>query len=267
MYRMRRSTPTSMAREPGRSSRTYSTTPANTHPRSDESSSASSATATGWSSLSRTTAWASQAIVCCSFSTCLPVKTAIWCRRRAVWASVCRSCERSPSFMAETYVSRAAALGSAASLPFAYPSHTHVRYESASVCYASTRRKMRSSGSRPPEPRIDTRANGINNRGQIVGEFEDAPFEVHGFLLSRDRFLTLNVPNASKTSPRAINDFDQVVGVFTSASGEQGFLWREGHFTTISIPDSVTTDVLGSNDHGQIVGIFVDDLPAFYGPF
>ena len=126
---------------------------------------------------------------------------------------------------------------------------------------------MRSSGSRPPEPRIDTRANGINNRGQIVGEFEDAPFEVHGFLLSRDRFLTLNVPNASKTSPRAINDFDQVVGVFTSASGEQGFLWQEGHFTTISIPDSVTTDVLGSNDHGQIVGIFVDDLPAFYGPF
>jgi hypothetical protein len=105
---------------------------------------------------------------------------------------------------------------------------------------------------------ISTRAHGINDRGQIVGDFEDAPFHESGFLLSQGEFLTIHVPGSSRTEAFAINDSGQVVGKFLGARGEQGFLWRAGQFSTISIPESVTTNVFGINDRGQIVGIYVD---------
>jgi probable HAF family extracellular repeat protein len=105
---------------------------------------------------------------------------------------------------------------------------------------------------------IATRAHGINDRGQIVGDFEDAPSHERGFLLWRGEFLTIEVPGSSRTEAFAINNSGQVVGKFVGAGGEQGFLWRGGQFTTISIPESVTTNVFGINDRGQIVGVYVD---------
>jgi probable HAF family extracellular repeat protein len=67
---------------------------------------------------------------------------------------------------------------------------------------------------------------GINNNGEIVGDFDDAT-GTHGFLLSGGMFTILDAPDARATFAVGINDFDQIVGVFDPAapnSQRLGFL-------------------------------------------
>src|SRR5258708_30575792 len=64
----------------------------------------------------------------------------------------------------------------------------------------------------------NTNATGINNRGQIVGFYNDASGD-HGFVLSSDRrtFTTIDNPaEIGVTSLQGINDDGYVIGLFTS---------------------------------------------------
>jgi len=68
-------------------------------------------------------------------------------------------------------------------------------------------------------------AFGINNRGQIVGQFGDATRRAHGFLTSDGTtFTTLDVPGAGGTNAFGINVAGQIVGLFVDATGLHGFL-------------------------------------------
>ena len=56
-----------------------------------------------------------------------------------------------------------------------------------------------------------TRAHGINDSGQIVGEYQDtATFATHGYLLSGGNLSTFDVPGASNTSASGISDSGQI---------------------------------------------------------
>src|SRR5271170_1610406 len=67
---------------------------------------------------------------------------------------------------------------------------------------------------------------GINNLGQIVGDFFD------GFLETDGRFTTINAPGvASGTELYGINDLGQIVGY-----GSHAFLDSRGKFTDIEVP-------------------------------
>lgn len=105
-----------------------------------------------------------------------------------------------------------------------------------------------------------TFATGINDGGQIVGIFQDALGNDHGFLDSGGSFTTIDVPGAipGTTFVSGINDSGQIVGSFTSAPGalSHGFLYSGGSFSTIDVPGAIpgTTSVSGINDSGQIVG-------------
>src|SRR5436190_8564168 len=85
-----------------------------------------------------------------------------------------------------------------------------------------------------------TRAFGINDAGQIVGEFRDASNRAHGFLLSGGSFITIDDPAAtgpgSGTFGRGINDARQIVGFYIDARGEHGFLLSGDTFTTLNDP-------------------------------
>src|SRR5215217_4682083 len=61
-----------------------------------------------------------------------------------------------------------------------------------------------------------TAACGINNRGQIVGLYNDESGQ-HGFLLSGGTYTTINFPGASTqgTQAQGINNRGDIVGVYS----------------------------------------------------
>lgn len=94
---------------------------------------------------------------------------------------------------------------------------------------------------------------GINNLGQIVGDFVNSTGE-HGFLQSGSTFTAINFPGAITTSALGINDMGEIVGSYTNASGEFGFLYSGGHYQTIDCPGAADGNALGISDSGAIVG-------------
>ena len=108
-----------------------------------------------------------------------------------------------------------------------------------------------------------TRANGINNKDQIVGSYSStvsSPYGpqsiTHGFLLSHGVFTTLDEPNGSYTSANGINDKGQIVGTYLDQNdNEQGFLLTGGKYTSLYGPgDSYLAYANGINAAGQVVG-------------
>jgi uncharacterized membrane protein len=64
----------------------------------------------------------------------------------------------------------------------------------------------------------------INERGDIVGVYANSPsecdsFELHGFLLSRGRYIAIDFPGAVYTQVLAINDDGAMVGQYTDKKG------------------------------------------------
>jgi probable HAF family extracellular repeat protein len=66
---------------------------------------------------------------------------------------------------------------------------------------------------------------------------------------------TIDVPNASRTFARGINDRSEVVGGFNDFR-VHGFLRSRGQFTVIDVPGSTSTLAFGINNKSQIVGSY-----------
>ena len=114
---------------------------------------------------------------------------------------------------------------------------------------------------------------GINNRGQVVGEYggPDAipgpdglvpPGTIHGFM--RDQggaIITFEVPFSRLHNVADINDRGQIVGYYDNPDGTpgHGFLRDAGgRFTNIAFPGASVTDVHGINNRGQVVGAYLE---------
>jgi probable HAF family extracellular repeat protein len=71
---------------------------------------------------------------------------------------------------------------------------------------------------------------GINDRGQIVGEYIDDRAVSRGFLLDRSgRFTRLDFPGSRSSQARSINDRGQVVGEYQDTAGSyHGYVWGSG---------------------------------------
>ena len=97
-----------------------------------------------------------------------------------------------------------------------------------------------------------TAAEGINAAGNIVGAYIDAVGALHGFLLSRGDFTTIDFPGAVATSANGIGPSGDIVGNYTaplnssaavdspaycpafgSPACTKGFLYRRGKFSTV----------------------------------
>jgi probable HAF family extracellular repeat protein len=101
-------------------------------------------------------------------------------------------------------------------------------------------------------------ANGINNAGQVVGEFGFGTQATLAYLWSP------NAPEqtiSSVTNPGSnaidkaygVNDAGQVVGV-DLPFGEKGFVWQNGSFSFLKVPGASATEAHGINNAGTIVG-------------
>ena len=132
---------------------------------------------------------------------------------------------------------------------------------------------------------VVTEAHGINAFGQIVGSWEDASGNTHGFLYNAGIYTSFDFPGSSQTTPYAINNAGDIVGDHDESVG---FLLKEGVFTTlpsangwdvnnfdfiatgagyldssleadvINVPGSLYTLSRGINDAAQITGTYSD---------
>ncbi len=106
-------------------------------------------------------------------------------------------------------------------------------------------------------------AAAINDRGDVAGFYNKTSKQVDAFLkLHSGRFITLAYPGAAMTQAFGVNDFDEVVGTYTTGTGNaavtHGFTWRNGKYTSVNVRGASSTAINGVNDEGDLVGFYTD---------
>ncbi len=109
-------------------------------------------------------------------------------------------------------------------------------------------------------------ANGLNDSGQIVGDYLDASDNSHGYELSGGTFTSFDYPGATGTNASAINNTGVIVGGWWPSSLlVQGFQLSGGSYTVINFPVSTQTFPYGTNNNGDIVGFYDDAEDVTHG--
>jgi hypothetical protein len=105
-------------------------------------------------------------------------------------------------------------------------------------------------------------ASGINNAGDVVGDYTAGGGVVDGFIkLAGGAFRTIAVPGATQTIALGVNDSDTVVGTYIEGTTIHGFIWRIGGKLTVMVDDPNADNVTiinGINNKGDIVGFYED---------
>ncbi len=100
----------------------------------------------------------------------------------------------------------------------------------------------------------------INNRGDIIGNFEDEVAQ-HGFLLRKGEVTVIDYPVVLYTFLSGLNDAGMIAGSFDVFDDEwnwldePGFLLFKDNFTEVpKVPGMVLTNAIGLNNRGDFVG-------------
>jgi uncharacterized membrane protein len=110
-----------------------------------------------------------------------------------------------------------------------------------------------------------TDAYGINNNGDIVGDFVDGA-GLHGFIRRGSVFEPINYPLARNTSARGINNNGDIVGIFgASLDTARSFIMRDNVFTEFVVPGAMATNVVSIRDDGTLAGYFLDGNQRTHG--
>jgi probable HAF family extracellular repeat protein len=123
-----------------------------------------------------------------------------------------------------------------------------------------------------PGPDVAIFPSGINDQGEIVGEYMRADGE-SGFVRdARGRITAFDIPGAQGTEAVKINDLGEVVGrysqdtPFVEDSGSvRGYVRRGARVTLLDVPGATATRPAGINDQGHVVGTYVDAGGATHG--
>ncbi len=113
-----------------------------------------------------------------------------------------------------------------------------------------------------------TRANDVNDWGQIVGAWWDSS-AYHGFIVDQGNFSTFDYPGFLFTQALGINNTGYIVGSMGDFQTAYGFLYNRnsGAFTPILYPGAMFTWAFGINDAGQIVGYYRGESPDSFHAF
>ncbi len=126
-------------------------------------------------------------------------------------------------------------------------------------------------------PGLGTSAFGLNNRGEIVGQYADKNGVGHGYYASLESFASYSEPDANAlpgfyggSDLSDINDFGDVAGGFSSANPASfghlyGFLLRDGKRTVIDPPGNIGTQVFGINNRREVSGFYYDAQQLGHG--
>ncbi|HEY3135438.1 MAG TPA: hypothetical protein VGL29_05250 [Blastocatellia bacterium] len=109
-----------------------------------------------------------------------------------------------------------------------------------------------------------TSAFGINNKGNIVGFFQDASKNSHGFFYNRvtSSFASIDYPNpvcTTGTDARGINKRGDIIGACTdNANNFYGYVLTADGFSPVQAPGHLSTIPQGISPDGRIVGCVHD---------
>jgi uncharacterized membrane protein len=120
------------------------------------------------------------------------------------------------------------------------------------------------------DPGFGTRAFGINDQGEVVGDYkankeqDGTPGLRHGYLRSSNGiFTTFTVPHADLTTGEGINNDGTIVGFYILNNVTHGFVLNDGVFLTVDVPDSKGnaqhTEIYSINATGEIVGAYYEN--------
>lgn len=138
-----------------------------------------------------------------------------------------------------------------------------------------------------PSPAGATSAFGINDKGQIVGQYTNAQGQTPGFALvnMKSSATTINAPSGpNAVNAQGINNFGMVVGFYVGNDGQDhGFIanlsnTKKGVLTGTPVPDPtipsvagepgatfVFSQILSVNDAGIAVGYYGDSTTSQHG--
>jgi len=102
-----------------------------------------------------------------------------------------------------------------------------------------------------------TSLKGINNLGDIVGEFLLSNGSAHGVVISNAQTHRFGAPGSiGDTLGWGINDSQQVVGYTELPGKEVGFVRFNSNFGFLSAPGRTSTRAFGINSSGDVVGYY-----------
>ena len=115
---------------------------------------------------------------------------------------------------------------------------------------------------------IETEADGINDKGEIVGTFIDSAGAQHGFLLANKKYKQLDVPGDSSTVAWSINAKGQItLYAINSAGNYDAFILTGKKYTKVSDPNSASpgTVIHAINNNGDVDGTYYDSSGVTHG--
>src|SRR5580658_297065 len=129
--------------------------------------------------------------------------------------------------------------------------------ESAASIYLSFDAPQAGTG-----PNQGTFPNAINRQGWIGGTVVYSTGVSHGFLREPNgKFIAVNPPNSVESYVSAINDSDEAVGLFYSATAALAYLRdAAGNYTQLAVAGADTTTASGINASGTVVGCEHDSI-------
>ena len=118
----------------------------------------------------------------------------------------------------------------------------------------------------PGFPNVRAIAAGVNDLGDIVGQFDRNGTGL-GFLLRNGKLTIISFPGATRgTFPSGINNQGVIVGnYFTSDGGIHGFMWKNGAFTNLEFPEAMVTFPAKISNNGDVVGTYIDSAQFQHG--
>ncbi len=115
---------------------------------------------------------------------------------------------------------------------------------------------------------IQTYALGINDAGDVVGNYADGPIfpsPLHAFLLRGGRYFQIDPPGSSMATATGISNAGQIAGTAWALRGSGLIPYAylradETHYTTIIPPGSDTSQAYNISASGEIIGVSAWDI-------
>jgi probable HAF family extracellular repeat protein len=109
-----------------------------------------------------------------------------------------------------------------------------------------------------------TEPTGLNDNGQVVGDYRGEDGLFHGFLYENGVFTTIDPPfvPGEDSAASGINNLGQIVGCYAPCLRGYFFDPDTSTFTSIDVPGAILTQARDINDLGQIVGVYSDGITS-----